>query len=364
MAPARVRARRVRGWVALPALTAVVAFAPVSAEAVDQFYSRGLYPLIQRAGTFVSNLVPLALLDIFLVVVVVLAAVRLVALLNDARSRGVMDAFLDGTKRIARTTAAVVLVFLLAWGLNYRRLPLTAVVTGTPPPSTAVLEAAVSDANALAASLRPALVGDPEPSYADIAAELADPMQAALANLSRPGLSTPGRPKFSLILSPFFAWAGVSGMINPLALESIVDPDLLPIERPFVLAHEWAHLSGHADEAEANAVGWLACMKGGPALAYSASLYLILEAAGELPAGARRTALATLDNGVRGDLELIAARVRRQQQPRVQQAAFKVYDGYLKANQVEDGVKSYGRALTLILSSELRGALDDYRAVR
>ena len=77
-------------------------------------------------------------------------------------------------------------------------------------------------------------------------------------------------------------------MINPLALETIVHPDLLPFERPFVLAHEWAHLSGHADEAEASAIGWLACMRGGPELAYSANLYLIDTAGGAMPADLRK----------------------------------------------------------------------------
>ncbi len=131
-----------------------------------------------------------------------------------------------------------------------------------------------------------------------------------------------------------------------------------------MLAHEWAHLAGQADEAEASAVGWLACMKGGPALAYSASLYLIMEAAAGLPAG-------------RAAAGAVEARRRRegrsgrrsptgcgeQQKPRVQRAAFKVYDEYLRANQVEDGTASYGRALTLILSPPLREALNDYTAV-
>ena len=44
-------------------------------------------------------------------------------------------------------------------------------------------------------------------------------------------------------------------MLNPFGLETIVLPDLLPYERPFVVAHEWAHLAGHADEAEASAIG-------------------------------------------------------------------------------------------------------------
>jgi hypothetical protein len=50
------------------------------------------------------------------------------------------------------------------------------------------------------------------------------------------------------------------------------------------------------------------------------------------------------------------------QQPQVQRATSRVYDEYLRANQVEDGSASYGRALTLILSPALRAALTNYRA--
>jgi hypothetical protein len=103
-------------------------------------------------------------------------------------------------------------------------------------------------------------------------------------------------------------------------------------------------------------------MKGSPAFAYSASLYLIAEAAGELPPAARKASLSKLSDGVKKDLELIANRAREVQKPRVQQAAFKVYDEYLRAYQVDDGVKSYGRALTLILATPLRDALDEYRS--
>ena len=125
-------------------------------------------------------------------------------------------------------------------------------------------------------------------SFEEVAKELRRPDERRRWRSSAASRSTtPGRPKFSLLLTPFFTWTGVDGMINPLALESIVHPDLLPFERPFVLAHEWAHLSGHADEAEASAVGWLACMNGPPPLAYSASLYLIMEARAALPPRSR-----------------------------------------------------------------------------
>ena len=172
-------------------------------------------------------------------------------------------------------------------------------------------------------------------------------------------LARPGHPKTSRLLTPYFTAAGVDGMINPLALESIVHSDLLSFERPFVLAHEWAHLAGHGDEAEASAVGWFACMHGPPALAYSASLYLIAEGGNQLRGSARSRAFANLDAGVRADLEAIRQRLLRQQ-PQIRQASSKVYDQYLKANRVEDGTASYSRAVSVILSEPLRGALKNY----
>lgn len=363
MARARVRSAPVRLWLVLAAVALGAAVLPLPASAVDDLYSRTFYPFLQFFLTAATNVVPIAVLDVLIVAAAVTLLVRVAMLARVAFTDDVVDAAWEAFKRLVRAAALLTIVFLAFWGFNYRRVPLSP-ADGAAALSTATLQVAVADANALAASLRPAVVKQGELGYDEVAAELFEPMNAALSIVKRPPLSRPGRPKYSLLLTPFFTLAGVNGMINPIGLESIVDPGLLPPERPFVLAHEWAHLSGHADEAEANAIGWLACMKGGPALAYSASLYLITEAAGELPAAERKASLARLEEGVRKDLELIANRVRTQQNPDVQRAAFRAYDRYLKANQVDDGTASYGRALTLILAPPIRDALNDYRAVR
>jgi hypothetical protein len=263
-------------------------------------------------------------------------------------------------RRVLRVAAVVALAFLTMWGCNYRRMPLERTLNpGAAPPPAAGVPTILADANALAASLRPVVRSQPELSFNAVARALREPMNEALRGINRAPLREPGRPKFSIVLTPYFTSAGVNGMVNPFALESIVHPDLLPFERPYVLAHEWAHLAGHADEAEASAVGWLACMKGGAPLAYSGSLYLIMEAAGALPPPTRRRAMARIDPGVRQDLEAIARRARLEN-PRVQRAATVVYDKYLRANRVADGAASYSRSLTLILTPAMRQALDAY----
>ena len=356
---ARSKVGRVRGWVVWPVLAACLLLVPVPPWAIESFYSRGVYPWLQNAVTSISNLIPVALLDGLIGVALLLTLFRVVRVWGLMRSAGVMPAVWDATRRLLRVTGVLIVVFLSAWGCNYRRVPLESSTGAPPTPTTAVLVSAVADANALAARLRPMLGDDADITYPEVAERLHTPMRAAFRALDRAPWFRDGRPKYSL-LTPFFTWSGVSGMLNPFALESIVHPNLLPAERGFVLAHEWAHLAGQADEAEASALGWLACMNGAPVLAYSASLYLILEAGGALSGEVRSTAFAGLDDGVRADLRAIAERMQLQK-PQVQRAAFRVYDEYLKANQVEDGTASYGRALTLILSPPLNEALRDYK---
>jgi hypothetical protein len=155
-----------------------------------------------------------------------------------------------------------------------------------------------------------------------------------------------GIPKRSA-LSVYFERAGVSGMTNPFALEVLVDQSHLPVERPFVAAHEWAHLAGYADESEANFLAWLVCFQGPPAAEYSGGLVLFRYVAGAMGGEERAALVGELEPGPRQDLRRIAARADRVW-PCLQRPAWWVYDRYLRANRVEQGVRSYGLALQLI----------------
>ena len=104
-------------------------------------------------------------------------------------------------------------------------------------------------------------------------------------------------------------------------------------------------------------------MKGPPEAAYSASLYLVMEAIAALPAGDRREALRRVDANVRADLQAIAER-RSRQQPVVREAASRAYNEFLRANRVEDGTASYARALRLILASPVYDAMGEVRRDR
>ena len=106
-------------------------------------------------------------------------------------------------------------------------------------------------------------------------------LQEVERELGRPRTTVVARPKTS-IFSPFFRASSVSGMLAPFFLETLLNPDLTGPERPYVLAHEWAHLSGYAPEDDASFVGLLAALRAGPAAEYSAWLELAFTAVCQL----------------------------------------------------------------------------------
>lgn len=331
------------------ALAAVAAVVPRPPALVERIYSQGAYPAIQTLLTSASNAVPVAVFDIALVGAVALVSWWLRGAWRDRRRSGV-GALWTFTRRLVTFLAAAYLWFLGAWGLNYARPPIEqrlglAAYAPTAADVRALLDEAVRQVNAQYAAAHAAL-----PSY-DERADVAAQLHAVDARLGRRPLTTPAAPKPTL-LAPYFRMAGVDGLTAPVALETLLNPDLTRAERPFTLAHEWAHLSGIAPEADANFVAWLVT-ETDTALAptrYSGWLFLVSETAAQVPAADRRAALAALAEGPRRDLADIA----RRQQSRVdlvERVGWRVYDSYLKSQGVGEGVRSYSRVVELIVRS-------------
>lgn len=323
------------------------AVVPTPAALVERLYSNGLYAALQPMITAASNRAPIAVIDVLLVAAA--AGWAGAVAMDIARPP---RRWLRLTLRVARRTlvlaAALYLAFLVLWGLNYRRLGLietlqfdrTAV---TPQSARDLATTAIERANALY---------DRAHAAPETREEIPSALAAAFAGLQRDlgaaRLARPGRPKRTL-LDIYFRRAGVEGMTDPYFLETLVASDLLPVERPFVVAHEWAHLAGHANEGEANFLGWLTCVRGGDIDQYSGWLFLAGELMGAARAADRAELADRLAPGPRADRRAIADRIRRNLSPRLSAAGWRVYDQYLKANRVEAGAASYVEIVTLAL---------------
>lgn len=327
------------------------AFVPVSPSFIERWYSTGLYPRIQHVLTSISNLIPFALFDVLTIGALVLVVGSLVRAVRRARQTRRFSILLSTLGNIVFGAAAAYLVFLLVWGFNYRRMPMSErlVVERAGPTADGVRalgQRAVQELNALHSV---AHAVDDMPPWRDEAMRGAfDRVQRLLTDAVP---AVPGRLK-GTIYGPYFRWTSVDGMVDPFALEVMANPDLLPIERPFVAAHEWAHLAGYADESEASFVGWLTCLQGDARAKYSGWMFLYWQLSGEVSAADRTQLAAALESGPRRDIDDIAERLRRGRWPLLQRSSWKVYDQYLKANRVEAGIRSYGLVVTLIMRAQ------------
>ena len=320
-------------------LALLAALLPLSPTAIERWYSRGVFPPLQQGLTGVSNLVPFALFDVLWIGAVAGAAV----LLYRSRGRGWRRGLIHVLAVLAVAAAVVYLAFLAAWGLNYRRVPLADKLVFDEQRITAAAHAALGDR--VAATLN-AEYARAHQRPLDLH-RLRDAFQDAHRALGGSPIVT-GVPK-STLLGWYFHKASIAGMTDPFFLETLLAPDLLDVELPFVIAHEWAHLAGYADESEANFVAYLTCQRGDAGARYSAALMLIGYAPGT------RALNESLDLGPRSDLDAIRQRYR-QTSGALRFAARESYDRYLKANRVEKGIESYDAVVQLILGTPLDAA--------
>jgi len=335
---------------ALLALAAGLALVSVPPRLVERFYSRGLFPIVQPLLTSLSNRTAIALFDVLLIAVI--GAWLLLGIRDLSRRK---QGWLRMLSRILWRTAvwgsALYLVFLFAWGLNYRRVPL---LERVPYDSTAVTPEA---AHALALASIEELNRLYEPAHATgwvpagtIDTTLLDALIRADREVGGTGVVVAARPKATL-LDWYFQRAAVDGMTDPYFLETLVSSQLLPFERPFVLAHEWSHLAGIADEGDANFLGWLACVRAAPPQQYSGWLFLYTEVSATFRGRDRSDLVGRLGPGPRADLTAIRDRFAREVSPEMSAAGWRVYDQYLKANRVQAGAASYAQVVRLVLGT-------------
>lgn len=329
-------------------------------ELVERWYSSAFYPASQHIVTSISNLTPIAFLDCAV-------AAALIGL-------GVLwwSAFAKATagkkRRVVRAgvitltgAVGIYILFQLVWGLNYQRVKLAdKLELDRPAPSTADVvrlgDASVTRLNALHDAAH--AQGWPDEAWKHRPLLDASARVQRMLGARRPAVA--GRLKQSAF-GVVFRWNGVDGMINPFGLEVLVNPDLLPFERPFVAAHEWAHLAGYADESEANFVGWLTTVGADAASQYSGWLYLYWQVAGELSRHDAQALAERLAAGPRRDVNAIVERLRRGEWAPLRRLSWAAYDQYLKANAVQSGVHSYGEVVTLLLMARFE---DGWRPVR
>jgi hypothetical protein len=336
------------------AVAAALLLLPLPADLVERYYAGWFYPALQAELTSWSNTSAFALFDVLIgFAAVSLLIGMLISLRRAWRVRSLR--LLGRPLGIAIVGAACgYLWFETAWGLNYSRVPIERRIgydasRVTPAALRALAARAVSEVNAA----HRAAHSSGFPDIGDMPPALVTALHTVEQRLGKSRPTTPGRPKRTM-LAIFFRASGVDGMHAPFLLETLINPDLTPPERPAVLAHEWAHMAGFAPEADASFVGLLAALRADAPSRYSAWLALFDDAASQLPALERRALVDRLDPGPRADREAIFRRLTARVEV-IARASWETYDQYLKSQGVREGIQSYSRVVELLLGS---GALE------
>lgn len=327
-----------------------VAVVPTPSLWVEQLYSQQVYLFFQRGVTSLSSLVGFSLLDPLLVLVLFGGGLWWWRAIRRAREGERWRTFARMLLNTVGVGALFYLLFVSVWGLNYRREPLTVKLDyDQSDVNASSLFALAKEAVGRLNELYDVSNRDRWPSFDEFPARFTPAFNEAQRRLGVQRTAVAGRPKITL-LSAYFQRAGIDGMMNPFLLEVLVNDRVMPYERPFLVAHEWAHLAGYANESEASFVGFLICLAGDVQSQYSAWLFVLPQLVRHLPEPVRAEIYAELEPGPRQHLAEVAARLRRAV-PLVRLSANRVYDQFLRANRVIEGIASYGLVVNLILGT-------------
>jgi hypothetical protein len=330
---------------------------------VENVYSVAFFRWISMPIAYMTALVPLSLteLSLFLApVALVLLILAVVRGLRGASNRGAK--LLCYFRRLGWTLSILYLVFMLLLGFNYARAPL-AVSMGIEvrPRSSEELE----EVNLILLERLNALRETRDES--DGVMMLRNGISQALkqgylgydaVDEVYPVLTGPSVRAKGVMVSHLWSYTGITGMYFPFFVEANVNIDVPEYSIPNTVMHELAHLRGIAREDEAEFVAFITGINHPDHdFKYSSYLNAFIHTSNSLY-GADKDAYNRLREQIS---EMVLRDLRagsvywKQFEGPVREASSSVNNAYLQSNMQEDGVKSYGRVVDLILGYYLAG---------
>lgn len=336
-------------------LPKVAAANPMAAE----WYARHIYPSISGALSAVSGLFPFSLAEVAAYALVLGAAGFILAyLIRWLTKRAPFIKLVSLLLTLAITAGALLNAFYLIWGFNYAR-PTLYTLLGLPVKERPVEELAAlcGELAAEAAGLRAQAAEDEAGVYTLPEGWRADfkKIPAAYEKLGRqaPLFAREAKPAKGVMASETMSWAGIAGIYIPFTAEANVNVHQHPLLLLSSAAHETAHYLGIAKEDEANFVAYLACRASDdPAVAYSGAMLALIHCTNKLYEADPAALLAvqeTYSAGMLRDLLSYNAYWDRYEGA-LETAVTNINDTYLKINQQQSGVKSYGLMVDLLLA--------------
>jgi hypothetical protein len=337
---------------------------------VEGVYSRGIFVGLRWLWDFTLGRSPVPLLYLFLTAAVLRGAWMTVRSMTGKRPRtssSPWEKIKTGSLIVAGWAGALTFFFYALWGFNYNRIGIEKQLRLEAAPLD--LERIKSEAGWTARMLAETRGMIPGATREVLGPAVLSPgLEAAVRSclsgvLAKAGYPVPGRARVRTL------WPGGlmmrfsgTGIYLPWFGEGYIAGNLMPPEKPFVVAHEMVHAFGIADEGGANFLGFLACESSGdPAVRYSGLLSYWSYVFAELARGSRdeaRELAKRLPEGVKADIRAARENWDRYRGP-LRAAARVFYEGYLKTQGVREGMKSYDRFVSLVAAWRRQGRSEE-----
>lgn len=343
--------------VSWPFVLAILVFITVrysvrNSRLVELYYSTGIYPFIAKLFSGLSHLFPFSLWDIFWIFTILLIISGLILVVFRRIKLGWYSL------RVLQFAALLYAFFYVVWGFNYFRPKIETRIRWEKPKADetvfrSILDSIIVHTNSSYISISPS----DYPTIDQLVEE------SYLKNSKKLGINYPNgsrRPKI-MLFSSFFAKSGVSGYFGPFFNEVHLNYYLLPMEYPFVLAHEKAHQFGITNEAEANLAAYIICITSDDRrLQYSGYVNLVvyfLSDASNLKDV--KDFIRKIDKPVILDLRFQRRHWQGLQNKTLNNVQTAANNAYLKTNHIEEGVKNYNQVVALVISYYLNSNRKD-----
>lgn len=357
--------KRKRLWLLLlfPLSLFITELAKRSVFMAEEVFAKRIYKVLSVAVSAVTGLLPFSLAECIVIlgpiVVLVLLVRFIVHMVKHKENR--FGRCLLAIVNVACVAAVILFVYVIGCGVNYHRVSIAQYREITVRESSKEeLYALCAELAEQASALRAELT-----EYEDEEGVLRLPMsnrelgklvRDAYENLEEelPVLAGFYPAPKGIAISKAFSAMEITGVFTCWTMEANVNVDIPDYSRASTMAHELGHLHGFMREDEANFLAYLACMASeDPLVQYSGTALALIHSGNALAAqdmDLYSKLWVQYHEGIVRDFRDNSAYWDQYEDTVISETADKVNDTYLKVNEQEDGVKSYGRVVDLLLA--------------
>ncbi len=352
-----VKQRTISGLVKSTIIWSIVAIISVGThlitasfpQFIDRFYTGGLFQAIRYIFDFTVGWLPFPTIYLFFLFVLYLLIFRFLKPILKRKTT-----LLDVGLRILRTAAILISAFYFLWGWNYNQSDIADLMN---LPKMRMQESDLETEFAAATEELEKVIATHGDDW-DLAylknhhyseAEIRETLEGVLKDFDYPvGGRVRGRllsPKGTLLV-----W-NTAGIYIPFVGEGHVDKGLLPFQLPSTLAHEMSHGYGITDEGSCNFTAYLTCRRSAnPFIQFSGALGYWRYVASEYRRSFPEKFRSNYDSLPQLVIDcLIAIRANDDRYPEwMPNLRYTVYDNYLKAQGIQEGMRNYSRVVQLV----------------